>query len=481
MKKITVLLLILLSAMIFSFGEVHAYVLQISDDEVVASTAYEGKKIVFLGDSITAGTYLTNEENRYTDIVAAALGFDSFINYGVNGSRITAQSGSTNSFVERYSAMEDGADVVVVFGGINDWMTGTGSLGESTSTNSEEFYGAYNNLLNGLIAKYPGAEIIVMTPFKSMFQTTGSSTPNATTGLTLGDIKTAMVSNATARKVGMIDLYSFIGFDAETNTTDRAKFTTDGVHLTVDGHKRLAKILISFLQKNITTAYTSNLFNTPEMTSGILEANGTVTASETISHTDFIEVEVGKVYVIFNDQTTSLHGQAKVGALYNAEKTLITGLTYPVGFSPNIVLYKIPTGGKYLKINYENSISDNFFVRKLVNYDLNKIELYNGEELLETHLLEYGDSLILPSYQITGYTFVGWYTDSELATLFTYSAPISDDISLYGKWSQNTGVIIVPEEPILTTTEIIYIVIGAVIVIGLLVYLNQPKKKGSRR
>ena len=481
MKKILIVFLLFIGISISLNQSVNAYVLEIDDSEVLPGVSFDGKKIIFLGDSITAGTYLANEENRYTNIVANALGFDSFINYGVNGSRITAQAGSTNSFVERYSAMEDGADVVVVFGGINDWMTGTGALGESTSTNSEQFYGAYNNLLNGLKAKYPTAEIIVMTPYKSMFQTTGSSTPNATTGLNLLDLKNAMVSNATARKVSMIDLYSFIGFDAETSTTDRAKFTTDGVHLTVDGHKRLANILISFLQKNITTAFTKNQFNTPEMTPGILEANGTVTSSETISHTDYIEVEVGKVYVIYNDQTTSEHGQAKVGALYNAEKTLITGLTYPVGFSPNIILYKIPTGGKYLRINFENSIEDNFFVRKLVNYELNKIELYNANTLLETHLLEYGDSLILPSYQITGYTFVGWYENPELTTFFSYSSPISNDIKLYGKWSANTGGVVVPEENAYTITQLVWVAAGAILITAAAATYLKSAKRGSKR
>jgi uncharacterized repeat protein (TIGR02543 family) len=40
--------------------------------------------------------------------------------------------------------------------------------------------------------------------------------------------------------------------------------------------------------------------------------------------------------------------------------------------------------------------------------------------------------------ELAGYTFAGWYTDSDLSTAFTDGTPITDDTDLYAKWEANT-------------------------------------------
>ena len=39
--------------------------------------------------------------------------------------------------------------------------------------------------------------------------------------------------------------------------------------------------------------------------------------------------------------------------------------------------------------------------------------------------------------EATGYTFVGWYTDSECTNAFDFDTPITSDITLYAKWTVN--------------------------------------------
>lgn len=39
----------------------------------------------------------------------------------------------------------------------------------------------------------------------------------------------------------------------------------------------------------------------------------------------------------------------------------------------------------------------------------------------------------------TGYTFAGWYSNSGLTTLFSFSAPITADITLYAKWTSGSS------------------------------------------
>lgn len=37
-----------------------------------------------------------------------------------------------------------------------------------------------------------------------------------------------------------------------------------------------------------------------------------------------------------------------------------------------------------------------------------------------------------------GYTFDGWYSDSELTTTFSFTTPITENTTLYAKWTENT-------------------------------------------
>ena len=124
---------------------------------------YNGKTINCLGDSITAGVGTTKAYHQW---FGQLCGFKTINNYGVGGSSITpigshepAWTGEENiqSFYERYSDMGD-ADVVSVMGCVNDWIAGR-ELGSITDTTTDTFYGTMKLLCEGLIAKYPTADI----------------------------------------------------------------------------------------------------------------------------------------------------------------------------------------------------------------------------------------------------------------------------------------------------------------------------------
>ena len=133
-----------------------------------------GKKIGFLGDSITYGVGTSNAENQYKgfrfpDLVAARSGAIAY-NYGISGTRIAKQTvpmefePSEGHFSTRVDKMEDGLDAVVVFGGTNDYGHGDASLGTMDSRDEATFYGALHLLIVKLINKYPKAAIIFLTP-----------------------------------------------------------------------------------------------------------------------------------------------------------------------------------------------------------------------------------------------------------------------------------------------------------------------------
>ena len=79
--------------------------------------------IAFLGDSITFGYGLDDNEKRYSTLVAQALKMEE-LNYGITGT-LVAKAGLNQTdekdFVSR-AYLIDNADVAVVFGGTNDYF-----------------------------------------------------------------------------------------------------------------------------------------------------------------------------------------------------------------------------------------------------------------------------------------------------------------------------------------------------------------------
>ena len=123
----------------------------------------QGKKINFLGDSITEGLGTTNTENRFTDILARKYGAICR-NYGISGTRIAKPKDSKeNNFCTRVETMSDDADMVIVFGGTNDFGTEI-PLGTMSDCIQSTFYGALHVLLTSLINKYIASRIIIITP-----------------------------------------------------------------------------------------------------------------------------------------------------------------------------------------------------------------------------------------------------------------------------------------------------------------------------
>ena len=57
--------------------------------------------------------------------------------------------------------------------------------------------------------------------------------------------------------------------------------------------------------------------------------------------------------------------------------------------------------------------------------------------------VEYGEIISnLPIPTKDGWFFGGWYEDSEFTTLFDFSTPITEDITLYAKWTEEPGELI---------------------------------------
>ena len=120
-------------------------------DEIEShNSILKGKKIGFLGDSITNGYKATLP---FRTIIQNNTGCIS-INYGINGSTLST-SGSNPACI-RYADMDDDLDYVCVLIGIND----STQMGDEDSMDTSTFYGALNTLILGLINKYTTKKIM---------------------------------------------------------------------------------------------------------------------------------------------------------------------------------------------------------------------------------------------------------------------------------------------------------------------------------
>ena len=209
---------------------------------------FEGKKAVFLGDSITHGVGASCEENIYHAVLARSLKLGEVKNYGINGSRIAHQELNPNggAFSLRYESMDDDADIVVVYGGVNDYLHGTAEFGTPADRTVNTFYGALHVLFSGLMRKYTDKTLIVMTPMHCLRENDPQDPRNAVTGKLLSDYVAAIREVAEYYSMPLLDLYKLSGIRPSVEE-NRAHFLPDGLHPCDAGNKRIAERLEGFL------------------------------------------------------------------------------------------------------------------------------------------------------------------------------------------------------------------------------------------
>lgn len=425
MKKIILSLLLLLAVSFTATGVFAAP--DLSKDESISE--YADKKIVFLGDSITAGAGVTLPKDKYTEIVADELGFGSMVNMGKSGTTLAVRSGRTDSIAERAASVPADADYVIVYGGINDW-TNNVPIADVTSALST---------IKSTLETNTDATIIFLTPFKSFWQSIGAYTVDNSVEANLTDYRNLIVTAADQSedktpRVNIIDLYSIIGFDA-SDEVDRNKFTTDGVHLNILGNKRLANILVSYFRGE-------NLLNDVTYTSEFYAKDGILNAAANVAYTNLIPVIAGKTYVF---KSVALDGAPiqQLGQFHAADENYVSNIPLPP--RNRFQTFTVPAGVSYVILNTSSDadIQNGLFLRELLNYEVYSITFNsNGGTSVPGQSLEFGQEVLKPENPTkTGFTFAGWFKNENLTTPFDFESqdPLDGDITLYAKWLPSSG------------------------------------------
>jgi len=219
----------------------------------------KGKIIDFLGDSITEGVGVADRKNnRYDNVLKRECGLKEVFNYGVGGTRLAHQRTPSAKprhdlcFCGRAYDLNKNADIIVVYGGVNDYIHGDAPVGQFGDTTPATFCGAVSFLMNFLKTQYAGKTIVFMTPARLCYDSMTGAQPSIrpikqADALPLLGYIDIIQKTAEQYSIPVLNLYENLGIDP-TNPEEKEKYTADGLHFNDAGHHVIAARLREFLQ-----------------------------------------------------------------------------------------------------------------------------------------------------------------------------------------------------------------------------------------
>lgn len=217
------------------------------------SATYEGKKVLVLGDSISADAY-----GGYTKWVTMLIDDGFLPSDTVNSSQhatgfVARYNGLENDYISRLEAVEDcdAYDLVVVFGGINDYIKAI-PMGKSGGDILSGFVPAVDYFFEYLVSNFINARIVVFTPLH-----TSASWANSV-GNMQEDYSDYIKAASKKFHLPVLNLSDESGFHPEIPSF-RERWTlkpegydsTDGVHPTEEYQRRFLMPMIKGFLKNL--------------------------------------------------------------------------------------------------------------------------------------------------------------------------------------------------------------------------------------
>lgn len=228
-------------------------------DSSQAEQIYGDKKIVFIGDSITAGVAGVTG-SLYHQIIASKTGW-TCVNKGVGGTGYARYISGGANFLSRYQSAIDGdEDLIVIWGGTNDYGSDIADnvdaplFGNIENPSDETtFCGAVNSLYKGLYLNFPWIPKLVITPIRrnvnpggSAAQVQGSGDNPNKEGKTLSDYASAIKYFAAKYMIPVLDMYEEgeMPIDADSSlvpiyTRAVGGYAGDGLHPNKTAHEKI--------------------------------------------------------------------------------------------------------------------------------------------------------------------------------------------------------------------------------------------------
>lgn len=218
----------------------------------------EGKTINFLGDSITEGVgVLDPENNRYDRRLLHMVSLKQANNYGVGGTRLAHQRHPSANprfdlcFCGRAYLMDPSADIIVVYGGVNDYLHGDAPIGREGDSTPATFHGGVEYLMTYLQSTYPGP-IVFAAPAKcyyDVYYTEKSPRENKLPDAMPLEGYVDIVEKAAARHgIPLLNLFRDLPYDPLLHPEQMKELTKEGLHFNDAGHAMLADTFYQFLR-----------------------------------------------------------------------------------------------------------------------------------------------------------------------------------------------------------------------------------------
>ena len=213
----------------------------------------KGKIIAFLGDSITEGAGASSYDKVYHQLLKERCGLKEIYVDGIGGTRIARQQTPTTEcpifdkdFSLRVDSWDTNPDIIVVFGGTNDFGHGDAPFGCFGDTTKDTFYGACYELMEKLTSKYPSATVVFMTPLHRLNEEL-SFVKDVPKNIPLCDYVYAIKEVSEYFSIPVLDLFATAGMQSNIEAQNQM-FFVDGLHPNDKGYARIADRLESFLK-----------------------------------------------------------------------------------------------------------------------------------------------------------------------------------------------------------------------------------------
>lgn len=215
----------------------------------------KGKIIDILGDSIAEGAMASSPLLSFPSLLSRQYGAI-VNNYGIGGARIARQSNSKDEYYPydfnfRATSMDKNADIIIIFGGTNDFGHGDAAIGDEKDTSVYTFCGALNTLIMALKNTYSKAKIIFITPLErsNMMNPYGSGYKEKP-GALLYTYVNIIIKKAKENNCLVLDLFHDSDFKLDQNGYNPNLFD-DMLHPNDMGHALIAKKIVDFIQKEL--------------------------------------------------------------------------------------------------------------------------------------------------------------------------------------------------------------------------------------
>ena len=212
-----------------------------------------GIKMACLGDSITEGAGVTDPSNMYYNRLQRECGIRELYIDGIGGTRIARQKTPSEEpkydldFISRVDNIDADCDLIVVFGGTNDFGHGDAPIGTPEDRTEDTFWGACHVICEKLINRFPKSKIVFMSPLHRLEEDNPLGENKSYPAGTLYDYVDIIKVVTRKYSIPFLDMLQMSGMTPNVPIYQEL-YMPDGLHPNDAGHEKIAALLKGFLR-----------------------------------------------------------------------------------------------------------------------------------------------------------------------------------------------------------------------------------------